>query len=65
MRRFRLAWLHQLRNVATTTWVHRPDLMAQNLLADRLELDEQALDDISAITRRWSGAPHLHPVPAS
>jgi hypothetical protein len=39
--------------------------MAENLRADRLELDQQALDEIEAMTRRWSGAPHLHPVSAS
>lgn len=59
-----LAWLHQLGNVATSTWVHDPALMAENLSSDRLELDRQALDDIAAITRRWSGVPHFHPVSA-
>lgn len=60
-----LAWLHQLGNVATSTWVHRPDLMAQNLQAARVTLDDTALGDLAAITRRWSGVPHLHPVPAT
>jgi 2,5-diketo-D-gluconate reductase B len=57
-----LAWLHHLDNVATSTWVHSPDLMAENLQARELELAVEAIDDIGAITRRWSGAPHLHPV---
>jgi 2,5-diketo-D-gluconate reductase B len=60
-----LAWLHRLDNVATCTWVHDPDLMAANLQADRIELDQQAVDEIATITRRWSGVPHLHPVSAS
>lgn len=58
-----LAWLHQLPNVATSTWVHDRDRMIENLDADRLDLDRNALDDLASIGRRWSGAPHLHPVP--
>jgi 2,5-diketo-D-gluconate reductase B len=60
-----LAWLHQINNTATSTWVHSPELMAENLRAGRIELDRQAVDEIAAITRRWSGVPHLHPVSAS
>lgn len=57
-----LAWLHQLPNVATSTWVHHPNLMTENLGADDLELDRDTIDEIASITRRWSAAPHLHPV---
>ena len=57
-----LAWLHQCVNVTTSTWVHDPELMAENLRAADLELDERSLEEIAAIARRWSGVPHLHPV---
>lgn len=57
-----LAWLHQFPNVATSTWAHLPDQQRSNLDADRVDLDQDAIDEISSITRRWSGSPHLHPV---
>lgn len=57
-----LAWLHGLANVATSTWVHDPVRMAENLRADEIDLDPDTVAEIGAITRRWSGAPNLHPV---
>lgn len=57
-----LAWLHRLGNVASSTWVHDPNLMAENLRADRVDLDDRTIDAIEAIDRRWSCSPHLHPV---
>lgn len=58
-----LAWLHRQANVATSTWTHVPAHMHANLTADDVDLDQTAVDEIGGITRRWSGAPHLHPVP--
>ncbi len=60
--RDRLACLHQLPNTATSTWAHHRDHMIDNLDADRVELDRDAINELASITRRWSGAPHLHPV---
>ncbi len=36
--------------------------MIDNLDADRVELDRDAINELASITRRWSGSPHLHPV---
>lgn len=57
-----LAWLHRLGNVASSTWVHDPILMAENLRTDQVDLDDPTTDAIEAIDRRWSGVPHLHPI---
>jgi diketogulonate reductase-like aldo/keto reductase len=46
-----LAWLHQLPNVATSTWAHLPDQQRLNLDADRVDLDQDTIDEISSITR--------------
>lgn len=57
-----IAWLHQLGNVATSTWTHDAARMRENLDADDVDLDRAAVDLIGGITRRWSGQPQLHPV---
>lgn len=57
-----LAWLHQLPDVATSTWTHDRDQMAENLAARHLSLDDADIEDIDRIDRRWSGSPHLHSV---
>lgn len=57
-----LAWLHQLPNVASSTWTHHADEMRSNLGAADVVLDPASIGEIGAIDRRWSGVPHLHPV---
>jgi hypothetical protein len=40
-----------LPNVATSTWAHLPDQQRLNLDADRVDLDQDTIDEISSITR--------------
>jgi len=55
-----LSWLHNCANVATSTWTHDADQMSANLTATDVWLDPTELAEIDQITRRWTGAGHLH-----
>ena len=55
-----LAWLHQLPNVATSTWTHDHIQMEENLAARELTLDPADVAVVDQIDRRWSSVPHLH-----